>query len=154
MFDITRRFAPRYTGTAQLAVVEHTRHILQTFNGRLNKRIVAAALDHNVEYDAVLVDGALRVVQHTLDPNEHFINVPLVARLGRLPTQLVCEARTKLQAPLPDRVSLKQFDLPEAQTKWYRMVPSDRAAINRPEAAAIVRTGQLSHHFCQGCSRR
>jgi hypothetical protein len=63
---------------------------------------IASALHHDIKHNAVLVDGAPEKVKHTPDTNEYFIEMPLVTRPGSPPTQVIGEARTELQAPLPD----------------------------------------------------
>jgi hypothetical protein len=51
---------------------------------------------------AVLIDGPPEVMQLAADADEHFVQVPLVARLGPAPLQGVGEQPAEAQAPLAD----------------------------------------------------
>jgi len=146
----------RHAIAAQFVGDEDTRRILQAFQQALEKALcrpcIAAALHQDIQHDAVLIDGAPEVVPHTLDPNEHLIEVPLVTRPGSPPAKIIRKACAELQAPLPDALigdlytalSQKQFDISEAQAEY--MIQPDRVAdkLGR-EAVAIVRVGRLSH---------
>ena len=118
----------------------------------LRRTRIAAALHQDIEYDPILVNGAPQEVQHAPDPNEHFIKVPFVARLGSPPAHLVCEAGTEFQTPLTDALvgddptpfRQQQFDIAETQTE-YVVQPNRMADQLGREAVAIVRVGWLSH---------
>ena len=156
VFNIGKQLTLRHTVAAQLVGDENARHILQTLRQTPEETLccprVAAALHQDIEYDPVLVNGAPQEVQLALDPNEHFIEVPLVTRPGSPLPHLVGEARTELQTPLPDALARddhtalaqQQFDVPKAQTEY--VVQPDRVAdqLSR-EAVAIVWVGWVSH---------
>src|SRR3712207_2995002 len=63
--------------------------------------LVAPALDENVEYDAILVDGPPQPVLRSADHQAHFVEVPLVSRVWQLAPDLVGEALAELARPLP-----------------------------------------------------
>lgn len=66
----------------------------------LGRGCATPALDQDVENISVLVDRPPEIVLLAADANEHFVQVPLVARLWPAPLQLVGEDPTKTQAPL------------------------------------------------------
>src|SRR5215211_4273269 len=69
----------------------------QTLGGLL----VAPALDQNVEYDPILVDGPPEPVLLAADHQAHFVEVPLVSRTGQPAPDLVGEGLAELAGPLP-----------------------------------------------------
>lgn len=90
MFNIGKQLTLRHTVAAQFVGDENARYILQALQQALEETLrrprIAAALHQDIEHDAVLVNGTPQVAQHALDPNEHFIEVPLVTRPGSPPT--------------------------------------------------------------------
>jgi hypothetical protein len=46
-------------------------------------RITAPVLNKDVEHNAVLIHGTPEIVLHTLDPDEHLVEIPLVTGRGR-----------------------------------------------------------------------
>src|ERR1700726_2277089 len=100
---------PLGSGVAfQLVGDEHTRGSTllleelaeQAFGGLL----VAAALDENIENEAVLVDGTPEPMLLPGEADAHLIEVPFVATARRSPTDAVGEFPAEFEAPLPDRL--------------------------------------------------
>ncbi len=62
---------------------------------------------------------------HSVDGQEHFIEMPLIAQLWPLPSELVGIRLTELVAPAPDRLVAQlhspechhQLDIPQAYTE-------------------------------------
>ena len=156
MFNIGKQFTLCHTVAAQLVGDEDARRILQALRQAPEETLccprIAAALHQDIEYDPVLINGAPQEVQLALDPNEHFIEVPLVTRPGSPPPHLVGEARTELLTPLPDALvrddhtafAQQQFDVPKAQTE-YVVQPNRVADQLSWETVAIVWVGWFFH---------
>ena len=69
----------------------------------LRKNFFAACLLHeNVEYLAVLVDGAPKILQLALDLQEHFIEMPPVTKSATTGTNPLGVHPPELQTPLAD----------------------------------------------------
>jgi hypothetical protein len=66
-------------------------------------------LNDDVEHDAVLINGAPKIMLRALNPDEHLIEMPLVTRSRTTAAQTVGEGLAELLAPAPDslRVSPK-----------------------------------------------
>jgi hypothetical protein len=65
---------------------------------------VAPGLNQDIEHNAMLIDGAPKVVLHALDPDEDFIQVPLVAWLRPPASQPIRETRGEFLAPAAHRL--------------------------------------------------
>ena len=91
----------------------------------LGRGRAAPALDQDVENISLLVDRPPKIVLLAADADEHFVHVPLVARLRPAPIQPVGEDPTKAQAPLADALVADddptrrqdQLDVAKAQTE-------------------------------------
>jgi len=81
---------------------------------------------------AVLIDGPPEVMQLAADADEHFVQVPLVARLGPAPLQGVGEQPAEAQAPLADALvadhdpARDQDQLDVAQAQAEAVIQPDR----------------------------
>jgi hypothetical protein len=64
---------------------------------------VAAFSNQDVEHHAILIHGAPKIVLHTLDPDEHLVQVPLIARPWPSVMQAVGKAPARFLAPAPHR---------------------------------------------------
>jgi hypothetical protein len=106
VFYTRKQLTFRHAVAPQFVGDQDARHILQAVQQPLEEALrcsgIAAALDQNIEYDAVLVDRPPEIMQYTPDPDEHLIQMPLVTRSRSAPAQFVGEARAELQAPLPN----------------------------------------------------
>src|SRR6201981_1702997 len=93
---------------AQLVGDQHTGRsqvlLEQLAEQALGGLLVATALHEDVENEPLLVDRAPEPMLLANDGDNDFIQVPLVAALGRAPTNAVGELAAKFQTPLPDRL--------------------------------------------------
>jgi hypothetical protein len=71
----------------------------QSFEEPLCSVRIAPGLNQDVEHNAILIDGALEIVLHALDPNEHLVQVPLISWSWPAAAHAVGECRAKLLAP-------------------------------------------------------
>ena len=111
----TRVVPPRNTKFAQRRAVgsELVGHdggwsdalLLQEFSHQLERRLaVSPWLNEDVEHDAVLIDGTPQIMLHSLDPDEHLIDVPLVPGSWSAAAKAFCEGLAKLLAPPTNRL--------------------------------------------------
>src|ERR1700757_5425664 len=87
----------QHTGRSQLLLEQLAE---QAFGGLL----IAPTLHEDVENEPLLVDRAPEPMLLAGDGDGDLIKVPLVAALGRAPTNAVGELAAKFQTPLPDRL--------------------------------------------------
>jgi hypothetical protein len=98
------------------------------FSSLRQKRLAAVALRRlwtRMSRTFLLVDRAPKAVLLAADADEHFVQVPLVARLWPAPLQHVSEDPTKAQAPLANALIADddptrhqdQLDFAKAQTE-------------------------------------
>ena len=88
----------------------------------LRRLAIATALNQHIEHDTVLVHGAPKILNDTVDPDEHFIEKPFVARSGAPASNPFREARAEFHAPTAHgfvrqgdaSFSQHQFDVAEA----------------------------------------
>jgi hypothetical protein len=81
-----------------------------------------------------MIDRTPEMVLDASDPNEHLIQMPMIARLGSATLQSGGEGLSKLPAPASDRLlenhhtafGQHQLDVPEAQAE--RVIQPDRMA--------------------------
>src|ERR1700758_370233 len=108
MLDRCQQLAVGDLVTAQLVGDQHARHVPQALEQlteeSLGRHRISAGLDENVEHVAVLVDRAPHIPQPAVDPDEHLVEVPLVAGARAPPAQLVGVGLPELGAPPPDRL--------------------------------------------------
>ena len=92
MLDIEKQVTPRHTLASQLIGYDHPRYILkalqQSAEEPLGGLAISPILNKDVEDNAMLIDGTPEIVLHPLDPDEHFIYVPLPGRGRRRRRQL------------------------------------------------------------------
>ena len=82
-------------------------------------------MDKGIEHDPILVYRSPEAMEHTVDPQEHFIQMSDVARLRPASAQLSDDVAPELQAPFPDAlmrdadapVGHDQLHLAQAQAK-------------------------------------
>ena len=98
----------------------------QPFEEAFRCLAIAPGLDQDVEYDAILVDGAPEVVLQALGADEDLVQVPLVARSWPTLPQAVGETRSELLAPASHRLvgdgdtalSQDQLDIAQAEAEY------------------------------------
>src|SRR5208282_5282075 len=129
VFDIRKQLTFRHTVAPQLVGHDHPRHIVQTLQQASEEALgccpVAAFLHEDVEYNAILIHGAPKIVLHTLDPDEHLVQVPLVPRPWPSVVQAAGKTLAEFLAPAPHRLignddttfSQEQFDIAQAEAE-------------------------------------
>ena len=84
MLNIREQLTFRHAVAPQLVGHNHPWNIMQTLQQApketLSSFAVAALLNRDVEHNAILIHGAPQIVLHTLDLDEHLVQVPLVPR--------------------------------------------------------------------------
>ena len=118
--------APQFVGH------DDPRHILQTLQQSLEEPLcsvgVAPRLDKDIQHNAILIDGAPKIMLHTQDPDEHLIEVPLISGSWSTTSQTIGEIRPEFLPPAPYRLvgdvdaTLCQEQLTIRQlrlNKWY-----------------------------------
>ncbi len=113
---------------------------------------VAPLLHQDVEHHAGLVHCAPEMVQHTIDPQEHLIEVPGVTRPGPTASELVGEVGAEPEVPLPDALArdddapLGQDQLHVAQAQAEAVAQPHRRAddLRRKAAAGVGRGARTS----------
>jgi hypothetical protein len=118
--------APCHAVASQLVGHDHPRHILQTLEQAPEETPggcgIAPHLNEDVEYNTLLIYGAPQIVLHALDPDEHLVKVPLVARPWPAAAHTIGKALTEFLAPAPNGLigddnatfGQKQLNVPQA----------------------------------------
>jgi hypothetical protein len=106
MLDLRKQLAFRHAIAPQLVGHDYPRHILQTLQQAPEETLgsfpAVAFLNQDVEHHAILIHGAPKIVLHTLDPDEHLVQVPLISRpwpsvaqaVGKVLAEFLAPART------------------------------------------------------------
>ncbi len=93
VLDAPQALPLRSTVACQLVRDEHTRHVLTTFEEFAEKllgcSLIPPALDQDIQHSSMLIDGAPQVGGFALDGQEHFVQMPFIARLRPSSTSLV-----------------------------------------------------------------
>src|SRR5271166_3524946 len=108
--------------------------------------------DAHVEHNALLIHGAPQMVLHSLDPDEHFVEVPFVSWPGPAAAQTAGKCLAELLAPAPDRLigsdnasfSQEQLDIPQAEVE-HVIQPDGLADDLGGKAMAVMRVGRWLH---------
>ena len=109
---------------------------------------VAISLNEYVDHVPILVDSPPEIVTPTLDGHEDFIQVPHVAEPTLATLEISCVFRSKLPAPLPDRLvgddnpPLRQEFLDIAEAQGKPMVKPNTVAddfVREPVTAVAIR---------------
>jgi hypothetical protein len=93
----------------------------------------------------------------TVDPNEDLVQVPFVTGPWSAPTEIVCEARAKLQTPPPDALirnkdaalRQEQLDISKAQAEY--VVEPDRVADQLRWKTMAIMWGLAAASFLYPC---
>lgn len=113
MLDRSQQFAVRHLVTAQLVCDDHLRNILQTFEQPPEelpgRQRVSVGLDQHIEHVAMLIDSTPQIMLPTIDPNEHLVEVPLVAGLWVSAAELVGVGLPEFGAPPADGMDPKSW---------------------------------------------
>src|ERR1700749_2482883 len=158
---------------AQLVGDQHTGRsqvlLEQLAEQALGGLLVATALHEDVENEPLLVDRAPEPMLLAGDGDDDLIQVPLVAALGRAPTNAVGELAAKFQTPLPDCLigprdaASRQQLLNQAQAQREPKIQPYRVAdgLSRLSRAGVNWVSRRRHParlpdqlgFHQACSR-
>ncbi|RKT13454.1 hypothetical protein B0G69_6605 [Paraburkholderia sp. RAU2J] len=102
------------------------------FEEAFGRSLVAALLQEDVEFDAVLVDRAPQHIRLAAQCHEHLVKMPGAARLVPRSLGAMCEAGAELIGPPADRfmadddATLEQQFLDVAQAELEAKVPRER----------------------------
>jgi hypothetical protein len=135
----------RDTTAPQFVGHDDPRHILQTLQQSLEEPLcsvgIAPRLDKDIQHNAILIDGAPKIMLHTQDPDEHLIEVPLISGSWSTTSQTIGEIRPEFLPPAPYRLvgdvdatlSQDQLNIPQAeaehvdsQTAWLMISAGNR----------------------------
>ena len=156
VLDIGKQVTPRHTVASQFISYDHSRYILQALQQSAEEVLgslgIAPILNKDVEDNAVLIDGALEIVLHSLDPDEHFIHVPLVPGPGSAAAQAIGKTLAEFLAPPPHcligdhdaPLGQEQLDVTQAEAE-HVIQPHSMADDLGREAMAVVRVGWRLH---------
>ena len=140
MLDVGQQAALRHAIASQLVRNDHPRSILQAFQQTLEEPLgsipITALLNENIKDNTVLIHSAPKIALSTLDPNEHFIEVPFVARLGSKAAQTASKALAEFLTPASHCLvgdydatfCQDQLNIPQAEAE--RMIEPYRMADN------------------------
>ena len=107
VLDARKQLTPSDTITPQLVGHDHPWDVLQTLQKppeeALRGAAIAPGLNQDVEHNTILIDRAPKVLPHALDPDEDFVQVPLVPWPRPVAAQAVSETRTEFLAPASHR---------------------------------------------------
>ena len=108
VFNFWKHLALCHPVAWQLVDNNHARYILKTFQQPSEEPLrgfgVPSRLNEDVEYDTVLIHRAPKIVLHSSDPDEHLIEMPLVAGPWTAAAQTVGKGLAELLAPTPNRL--------------------------------------------------
>ena len=156
MLDIGKQVAPRHAVASQLISYDHPRHILQALQQPAKEALgglgIAPILNKDVEDNAVLIDGTPEIVLHPLDPDEHFIHVPLVPGSWPAAAHAIGETLAEFLAPAPHcligdhdaPLSQEQLDVTQAEAEHVIQPYSMADELGR-KAMAVMRVGWWLH---------
>jgi hypothetical protein len=122
----------------QLVGDDHPRHVgqppQQLAEEPLGRFLVSAALHKNIQNVAILIDGTPQVVAFAIDREKDLIEVPLVARSGTPPPELVGVLLAKFPAPLAD--GLIRDDHSPFEEELFDIAIAEAEAKVEPDAVA------------------
>ena len=156
VLDAGKQLAPSDTIAPQLVSHDHSRDVLQTLQKPPEEALggvgIAPGLNEDVEHNAILIDGAPEVMLHALDPDEDFVQVPLVPWPRPAAAQAVGETRTEFLAPASHRLvgdenaalSQEQLNIPQAEAE-HVVQPDSVADDLGGEPVAVVGIGWRLH---------
>jgi hypothetical protein len=156
MFDLGKQLAPGHAVAAKFIGNDHARDILKSLQQPSKEAFhsfcIPPWLNEDVEHDTVLIHRAPKIVLHSLDPDEHFIKMPLVAGTRTAAAQTAGKGLAELLAPTPDRLAgedhasfrQKQFNVPQAEAENV-IQPNGMADNLGGKAMGVVRVGRGFH---------
>src|SRR5438034_8644363 len=127
--------------------------VLQQFAEKLlGGSLISLALDQNIQNIAVLINCSPQIMNAAIDPEEHFIKIPLVPRPRRSSSQVVSIKLAELEAPFSDRLIAESdtahrhhlFNIAEAQGE-AEVQPDGMTDDLGREAMTMVRRDGCAH---------
>jgi hypothetical protein len=149
VLDIGQQMTLRHPIASQLVGDDHSRHILQALQQTPEEPLgsfpITSLLDQNIEDDTVLIHGTPKIMLNAQDPDEHLVEVPLVARSGTAAAQTTGKVPAEFLAPAPHRLvgdddaalSQKQLNIAQAEAE-HMIQPYSMDDDLRGEAMAVV----------------
>ena len=149
VLDIGQQMTLRHPIASQLVGDDHSRHVLQALQQTPEEPLgsfpITSLLDQNIEDDTVLIHGTPKIMLNAQDPDEHLVEVPLVARSGTAAAQTTGKVPAEFLAPAPHRLvgdddaalSQKQLNIAQAEAE-HMIQPYSMADNLRGEAMAVV----------------
>jgi hypothetical protein len=156
VLDARKQLTPSDTITPQLVGHDHPWDVLQALQKPPEEALrgvaIAPGLNQDVEHNTILIDRSPKVLLHALDPDEDFVQVPLVPWPRPVAAQAVGETRTEFLAPASHRLvgddnaalSQEQLNIPQAEAE--HVIQPDRIADDLGgEPVAVVGIGWRLH---------
>src|SRR5258708_20147696 len=101
--SLWKQCALSYAVASQLIGHDHARHILKALKQPSKEALRGFAippwLDEDVEHHTILIHGSPKIVLHTLDSDEHLIQMPLVTGPRTTATQAFGKTLAEFLAP-------------------------------------------------------
>ena len=103
MLDTGQQASLCHTIASQLIGDDHSRHKLQALQQTLEEPLggfpITPLLDQNIEDETILIHGTPQVMLNALDPDEHLVEMPFIARTGTTAAQTIGKALAEFLAP-------------------------------------------------------
>lgn len=134
---------------------DHARHIrqpLEEFAEELLRcRLIATALDQDIEDMAVLIRGPTEIVLLTMNGEKHLIQMPLVAWLRAMAPELIGIRLAERPAPLADR--LIRHNDPACEQPFLNIAIAEAESEVQPHTVADDLSGEAVvliavGHYC------
>jgi hypothetical protein len=129
VFDIGQQLTMSNAVAAQLVGHSHPWFIPQALQQPLEEALrrlrIATGLNEDIEHNTILIDGTPEIMLHTLNADEHFVDVPLVTGAWPAPSQAISETGSEIPAPPPHGIvrynnvvlCQDQPDIPKAEAE-------------------------------------
>ena len=156
MLNLGKQLALSHTVASQFIGHDHARHILKAFKQSSEETFgrsgIPSWLNEDVEHDTVLIHGTPQIVLHTLDPDEHLIEVPLVTGPRTAAAQAAGKTLAEFLAPTPNGLigdgdtTLGQQELNISKTEAEHVIQPDSMADELGgKSMAVVGVGRRLH---------
>ena len=156
MLGIGKQHALSDAVASQLIGYDHARYILKALQQAPEESLrglsIPPWLNEDVEHDAVLINGTPQIVLHSLDPDEHLVEVPFVSWPWPAAAYTTGMGLAELLAPAPHSLignhnasfSQNQLNIPQAEAE-YVIEPDSMADDLSWIAMAVMRVGRWFH---------
>ena len=140
MFDRGKKLAVCHGVASQFVGHDHAGHIMKALQQSSEKSLhgfcIPPRLNEDVQHDTILIHGAPKIMLHALDPDEHLVQMPLVARPRTATAQTIGKGLTELPAPAPhcligdDNTPFSQKQLDVLQAEAEHVIQPCQSALN------------------------